>query len=161
MKKISKKTWKRFGISFIFFQGMGLLGALFTAPAIETWYRELAKPDFTPPSWIFGPVWTILYLTLAIALTLVWNQVKKNSKAWWVLWLFLFHGILNGFWSILFFGLQSPELALINIILMLVTLVIFLFSVWKVDRRVLFLLIPYLFWISFATALNFAIVLLN
>lgn len=136
------------------------LGGLVTTPKIPNWYADLAKPTWTPPGWIFGPVWTLLYLMMAIAAWLVWrHQGFTRAKA--PLSLFAIQLALNSLWSVLFFGLQNPGLAVIDIVLLLAAILATLIVFWKHSRWAGALLAPYLVWVSFATALNVAIWRMN
>jgi tryptophan-rich sensory protein len=132
----------------------GLIGSLFTAPAIPTWYAELSKPFFGPPNWIFAPVWTTLYILMGIALYRVWAYRGLVT-------LFVIHLVFNALWSILFFGLQSPLLGLFDILLLLGLIILMTIKFYRVDRLAAYLLVPYLAWVSFATLLNFSIWWLN
>ncbi len=139
----------------------GFVGSFFTRPAIETWYALLEKPAFSPPNWLFAPAWLTLYTLMGIALYLVWQKGlhQKNARRAFVL--FLVHLLFNAFWSVAFFGLESPFWALIVIVLL------WLFILWlvglfsRVSKAAAYLLIPYWLWVSFAAALNFAIWQLN
>lgn len=142
-------------ISLLLPQLAGLVGSLFTISAIPTWYATLNKPSFSPPNWIFGPVWTTLYILMGISLYLVWSKGKKGVM------LFKLHLILNALWSILFFGLRSPMLGLIAIIILWTMILALIKIFWKIDKTASILLWPYLAWVSFATILNLAILLLN
>ena len=140
---------------------VGIVGALFTTPAIPTWYNTLSKPFFSPPSWVFGPAWTILYILIGISLFLVWTKkadsdIKRNA-----LYIFFAQLFLNAIWSPIFFGLQSPFTGLIIIALLWVTIIININVFYKVSKTAALLLIPYLLWVSFASVLNFAIWQLN
>ena len=134
--------------------GAGIIGSFFTVSAIPTWYQTLNKPFFSPPNLIFGPVWTTLYILTGISLYLVWTKKKVPSIFWVQL-------ILNALWSIIFFGMRNPTLAFINIIALWIAIVLTIRSFSKVDKLASQLLWPYLAWVSFATFLNLAIVLLN
>lgn len=136
-------------------QGAGLIGSFFTIPSVNTWYVTLNKPFFNPPSWIFGPVWTILYLLMGISLFIVWGKKKANLKWFWI------QLILNASWSIVFFGLKSPLLAFIIIVLLWISIFKTIKAFKKIDKNAAHLLIPYLLWVSFASILNLSIVLLN
>jgi len=118
------------------------------------WYSQLAKPSFTPPSWIFGPVWTLLYALMAIAAWTVWKNAgfKGASVA---LSLFVLQLILNGLWSGLFFGLQRPDLAFYEIIFLWIIILLTLVVFWKHQPLAGVLFIPYIAWVSFAAVLNF------
>ncbi len=112
------KSWSKLAISLIAAQAAGFIGTFFTIAAIPTWYASLAKPSFSPPNWIFGPVWTLLYLLIGISMYLIWIRNKKGE-----LKLFMFHLILNAIWSPIFFGLKNLGLALFVILLMDFTLI--------------------------------------
>lgn len=135
--------------------GAGVIGSLFTAPAIPTWYATLNKPFFSPPNWVFGPVWTVLYVLMGISLYLVWGKKKVNLKWFWV------QLFLNTIWSVAFFGLKSPALAFVVIILLWFSIFQTIKTFAKVNKTVSFLLWPYFVWVSFATILNLALVILN
>lgn len=134
--------------------GAGILGSFFTVSAIPTWYATLNKPSFSPPNWIFGPVWTILYILMGYSLYLVWSKRKVPV----VFWIQLF---LNAIWSIIFFGMRNPALALIDIVALWIAIVLTMKAFYKINKLASYLLIPYLAWVSFATILNLAIMLLN
>jgi translocator protein len=118
------------------------------------WYAQLAKPSWTPPNWLFGPVWTLLYIGIAVAGWLVWRKTGRIDAA---LWIWIAQLALNAMWSWLFFGLHRPDLALANIVLMLVLIAWFIVVARGVSPVASYLFIPYLLWVSYATALNFAI----
>ena len=122
------------------------------------WYEELAKPGWTPPGWVFGPVWAILYFLIAVAGVIGWNAptVRPRATAWWAAQM-----VLNGAWSWAFFGLQSPGIALAVIAGMLITIVGFIVTCWRDARAASWLFVPYLAWVSFAGLLNLAIFWMN
>ena len=136
----------------------GAIGAIFTFNAIPTWYAALAKPSFSPPNWIFGPVWTALYIMMGIAAYLAWKQGKKADFA---LKIFGVQLILNTLWSILFFGLHSPALGLACIALLWLSIAWCIKLFCNLDKRAAYLLLPYILWVSFASLLNLAIWMLN
>ena len=135
-----------------------IVGSYFTAEAIPTWYDTIEKPTFNPPDWIFGPVWTILYITMGISLYFIVTSKIKNSIA---IYFFFTQLILNGLWSILFFGMKNPLLAFIDIIFLVGFVLTTIITSAKVSKVSSIILIPYLFWISFATILNYSILILN
>ncbi|MFH1354135.1 MAG: TspO/MBR family protein [bacterium] len=149
------------GISLILPYAAGLLGSLATMPAINTWYDSLTKPFFSPPNWVFSPVWIILYLFMGIALYRVWSTETNQPAVRPAIILFLIQLILNALWSILFFGLKSPLLGFIDITVLLVLIAALTIKFQYLDKLAPYLLIPYLYWVSFATVLNFAIWQLN
>ena len=134
--------------------GAGVLGSFFTISSIPTWYQTLNKPFFSPPNWIFGPVWTILYILMGYSLYLFWLK-KKVPVVFWV------QLALNTVWSIIFFGLKNPVLALVDIAALWLSIVLTIKAFSKINKLAGNLLYPYLIWVSFATILNLAIVLLN
>jgi tryptophan-rich sensory protein len=130
------------------------LTGFFIQPA--GYYAELAKPEWSPPGWIFGPVWTMLYLAMAVAAWLVWRSGgwREQSGA---LGLYLVQLALNALWTPLFFGLRSPGFALVCIVFLLAAVAFTCRLFFRVRRPAGWLLVPYLLWVSFATALNFSI----
>ena len=136
-------------------------GSFFTVSEISTWYATLEKPAFNPPDWIFSPVWTALYILMAVALYLVWQKDFKDKKVRLALWLFIIHLFFNASWSIVFFGFQQIGLAFVNILVLLALIAILTKLFFKIDKRAGYLLIPYLVWVSFATILNYSLMLLN
>lgn len=137
----------------------GGIGSIFTAPAITNWYATLAKPSFNPPSWLFGPAWTTLYILMGIALFLVWESKKEHKKIAYTA--FFVQLVLNALWSIIFFGWHNLGLAFAEIILLWLTIVWTIVSFGKISKPAAYLLIPYILWVSFASALTFAIWRLN
>ena len=134
------------------------IGSLFTSGNVESqWYLE-NKPSFTPPNWIFGPVWTILYVLIAVSLYFTWKKANKNQKKK-VRVLFGINLIANSIWSLLFFKLQNPFLALLDIILILTTIIMMILTTKKIDKRSAQLLVPYLIWVCFATFLNLSFII--
>ncbi len=146
-------------LSLILPQLAGAIGALFTVKAIPTWYATLNKPSFSPPDWLFGSVWLILYLMMGVALYLNW--IKKSKQAKCNVRLFFIHLFFNLIWTPIFFGAKNLFLALIIIIIIWVLIVVMIFKFWKVNKVSSLLLIPYLLWVTFATLLNYSIWKLN
>ncbi len=139
----------------------GAIGGLFTSSSIPTWYAALNKPAFNPPNWIFGPVWTLLYVLMGVSLFLVWQKGLKNKKAKTAVTIFGIQLALNVLWSILFFGLKSPILGLIEIIILWAFILLSIIKFSKISKTAAWLLLPYILWVSFAAVLNLAIFLLN
>ena len=139
--------------------GVAAVGSLSTLPEIPTWYAELAKPAFTPPNWLFGPVWTLLYTLMAVALYLVWRTDQPQRES--ALGVFALQLGLNLAWSVAFFGLHWPELALVIIVLLGLAIGATMRVFWRISRPATYLLVPYLLWVGFAGALNAAIAALN
>ncbi len=154
--KIQEKTKLIFCI--IVCQAAGGIGALATTPKIGGWYAGLNKPWFSPPNWLFGPVWTMLYLLMGVAWYLVWREKKENKRAIKLFWVQLLFNILWSFW---FFGLENPGLAFGQILLLVVAIWATIRNFWRISKLAGWLMVPYLAWVSFATVLNGAIYWLN
>lgn len=139
----------------------GLIGSLIVAGNFRTWYSTIRRPAFTPPSWLFGPAWTILYLLMGIAAFLVWQRGLDVAAVRVALAWFLVQLGLNASWTPVFFGLHRIGLALVVILLLWAAIVITIFSFLRVSPIAAVLLLPYLLWVSFATVLNASIWCLN
>lgn len=147
---------------FIFISELaGIVGSVFTSPAIPTWYASLNKPSFNPPGWLFGPVWITLYAMMGTASYLIWQKWNESGLAKIALVLFFVHLFFNALWSILFFGFKNPMLAFFEIMILWIMILVLVMLYWKLDKRASLLLLPYLFWVSFASVLNFYIWRLN
>jgi len=139
---------------------VGAVGSWVTLPQIPGWYAGLAKPWFTPPNAVFGPAWTILYLMMAVAVWLVARMPPSSARTTAIV-LFVVQLTCNAIWSPAFFGLQSPRLGLAVIAVLLISLAATIAVFWRISRPAALLLVPYLAWVCYATALNGAIVALN
>jgi len=148
-------------ISIVICEVVGILGSVFTAPAIPTWYATLNKPIFSPPNWLFAPVWTTLYALMGFAAFLVWREGLEKKPIKTALLIFAVQLGLNLFWSFLFFNLQNPFLALLEILLLWVFILLTIFRFAKISKPAALILLPYLLWVSFASLLNFSIFQLN
>ena len=134
-----------------------VIGSYVTSVFKEPWYSEIIQPSFNPPSWVFPPVWSTLYVMMSIAIWRVWT-VFFNSR---ILKLYFFHLFFNCIWSIIFFGFHQIGLALINIIVILFFVIILMKEYLKIDKLSFYLMIPYFLWSSFALVLNASILFLN
>jgi benzodiazapine receptor len=148
-------------ISILICQCAGFIGSLFTRPSIPTWYATLAKPPFTPPNWIFSPVWIALFLLMGISLFLIWRRGLAERKVRVALGCFGAQLIFNIVWSALFFGLRSPLAGFIDIAVLWGAIALTIFYFLKISKMAGVLLLPYIVWISFAAVLNFFIWRLN
>jgi translocator protein len=148
--------WLGLALSLAACFGAALFGNQFTEPAIPTWYASLDKPAWTPPNWLFGPVWTLLYISMAVAAWLVWRE-RGFGGAPLPLGLFCLQLLLNAIWSFLFFGLRNPGLAFAEIVLLWLAILATTLSFRRVNRTAALLLVPYLLWVTYASALNFEI----
>ena len=140
--------------------GVGWMGSIFTRPSIEAWYVYLNKPVFTPPSWVFAPVWTLLYVMIGIAAGIIWSTggEREGKKA---RLLFIVQLALNVLWSPAFFGLRWPLAGLVVIVPLAVYAVLCLRAFLRLNKAAGFLMLPYLLWLFFAMVLNASIVILN
>ncbi|WP_291320306.1 TspO/MBR family protein [Desulfonatronospira sp.] len=146
--------------SFIIFLALVLITSSFGATFRPgPWYDELIKPALTPPGWIFTPVWLTLYLMIAFAGWIVWQKTRFIRHPVIICWGCQL--VLNALWSWLFFGLQSPALALVDILILLLLILAFIRFSWPVSRTASILFMPYALWVGFAAYLNLGIVLLN
>jgi tryptophan-rich sensory protein len=148
-------------ISVVTCLGIGFISGQITKSAIIDWYPMIKKPFFNPPNWVFAPVWTMLYVMMAVAAALVWDKIDRNNLVKTALRYFVIQLILNSLWSILFFGLHNPGLALIEIVLLWLMIYETFIQFGKIDKLAANLLIPYLGWVGFATILNASIWFLN
>jgi tryptophan-rich sensory protein len=146
-------------ISLAIPQIAGGLGAFFTISSVQSWYQTINKPFFNPPSWIFGPMWTFLYVLMGIACYLIWKGEYPQKKQ--LLTLFFAQLFLNELWSPAFFGMESPILGLVIIVPMWILILTCIIQFRKASKLASGLMVPYLLWVSFATVLNFSIWWLN
>lgn len=137
-----------------------LVGALFTNTSVGGWYKTIKKPSFNPPDWIFGPVWTLLFLAMSISLWLVWQKRKEEDIKLGLI-IFGVQLILNVTWSALFFGMKSPFYAFIEIVFLLFAIALTIGIFARISRLASLLLVPYFLWVGFATFLNYSIWTLN
>lgn len=131
------------------------IGSAATFSSVDTWYRSLDKPSFNPPRWVFGPAWSTLYLLMGVADYIVSHEDGEeatNAKR-----IYRVQLVLNGVWSVLFFGLRSPLAALVEIVFLWVAVVMMLAAFWRVSKLAAALLVPYVLWTTFATVLNASI----
>lgn len=140
---------------------VGSLSGLATASSVETWYTTLEKPSFNPPNWIFGPVWTLLYIMMGTAAAMVWTKSNDPNSSDRPLLIYGLQLGLNALWSLVFFGLRSPVGGLVMILLLIAAIVGCITLFRPIDVRAARLLYPYLAWVCFATVLNASIAVLN
>lgn len=140
---------------------IGFMSSVATQAGIVDWYPALEKPSFNPPDWIFGPVWTVMYVLMGVAAGIVWSKGFYHKWVQTALYHFAFQLLLNGFWSLLFFGLKEPFWALLNIITLFIVILITIKWFKVVSDAAAYLMIPYAVWVLFAAVLNFEIWRLN
>lgn len=147
-------------VSVLIALAAGLIGNFLGMDAISTWYAGLEKPAWNPPNWIFGPVWTLLYILMGVAAYVVWEQ-KKDSARRGALVVYGVQLLLNAAWSIIFFTFKQPAIAFGEIVLMWLAILVTIVMFWRIKPLAGILLLPYIAWVTFATVLNFAIWQLN
>ena len=172
-KNMGLKDFFKLALSIAISTAAGFIGSLFTTPAVPGWYAGLIKPWLNPPGWLFGPVWTLLYILMGLAAFIIWQ--RDSARGWWLWWkkshfkretrialgLFLIQLILNALWSVLFFGRQNPGAAFIGIIFLWLAIFLTILAFYRIYRPAAWLLLPYILWVSFAAYLNAGIWLLN
>ncbi|WP_158057992.1 TspO/MBR family protein [Halorussus halophilus] len=153
-------SWPALLASIVVCQLAGIVPSILTADDVATWYPTLVKPAFNPPNWVFGPVWTTLYLLMGIALYLVWRSDAGRIRQL-ALAVFAVQLALNASWTLVFFGANLLFGGLVVIVVLLATIVATIVAFARIDRRAAALLVPYLLWVSFATVLNYELWRLN
>jgi translocator protein len=153
-------NWIALIIAFLICFAVAGLASIATNPEIPTWYAQLRKPAWTPPRWLFGPVWTALYAAMAIAGWLVWKRAGWNGSDG-ALWLFVVQLALNLAWSFIFFKSHNPAWAFADIVLLWLAIAATAYRFSGVSRSAAWLLAPYLIWVAYAAALNFSVWRMN
>lgn len=133
------------------------IGGYTTATFKEPWYSQIVLPSFNPPSWVFGPVWTTLYIFMSLAIWIVWNKTNDNK----IIKIYFLHILFNAFWSIIFFGFHKIGLALINLLIILFFIILLMKIYFKISKFSFYLMVPYFFWSAYAFLLNISIFFLN
>jgi len=148
----------RIALCIVVCLGAGWLGSLLARPALMAWYEGLSKPNWTPPNWLFAPIWTILYMAMGVAAWLVWRRSGLTAAP---MQLFLLQLLLNVAWSAVFFRFRSPGWAFVEIVTLWCAILLTAIGFGRTAPLAGWLMIPYLLWVSYAAALNFAIWRLN
>lgn len=151
----------KLAISIIVCLAAGFIGSIFTNRSIPIWYESLKKPSFNPPAWLFGPVWTALFILMGISLFLIWKIGLNYNGVKTALIVFGIQLILNILWSILCFGLRAPLAAFIEIIILWILILMTILIFYPISKAAALLLLPYILWVSFASVLNFSLWQLN
>ncbi len=141
--------------------GAGLIGSIFTRQSVESWYQTLEKPMLTPPSWVFSPVWILLYTLMGISAYIVWRHTTVIPRVRLALTLFAVQLVLNALWSFIFFGLKAPYAAFFELLLLWLFMVATTYHFWRISIWSGILMVPYHLWVMFAAYLNYGIWLLN
>lgn len=150
----------KFLISILLPLGVGAIAGIATAQAIPEWYEALNRPSFNPPNWIFGPVWTTLYILMGVSLFLIWKQDVSKERNVAIL-IFLLQLLLNFVWSFIFFYFKMIGFALVEIVLLWINIVVMLVLFYKIKPVASYINIPYLLWVTFAAVLNASYYFLN
>jgi translocator protein len=166
IREMLKRNWRRSGLELAAAVGIaqmaGVIGSLVTVPALNDWYAGLIKPAWTPPGAVFGPVWLALYAMMGVAMYLVWREKEYAGapvrEALIVYWLQL---LFNIGWTVIFFGLKRPDIALIEIFMLLILIGANISAFRAINKKAGWLLVPYLLWVLYATTLNAGIWWLN
>lgn len=153
------EPWKLFA-SLTITLAAAFLGSVFTMPAVRSWYLTINKPSWNPPNWLFGPVWTVLFLMMGVSLYIVWSR-KMTSKVTTALRLFAAQLVLNVLWSMFFFGTGNFWLAFGEIIVLWFFILFTIAGFRRVSKTAAWLLVPYILWVTFASYLNFTLASLN
>ena len=158
MKQV--QIYFKLAVSLLLPLGVGAVAGMFTAQAIPEWYASLNRPSFNPPNWVFGPVWTVLYILMGISLFLIWNVDSGKERNTAIL-VFLLQLLLNFGWSFLFFYFRMIGFALAEIILMWMSIAMMIFLFYRIRPMAAYINVPYLLWVTFAAVLNGAYYFLN
>jgi len=148
-------------ISLVVTFSVPVIASIVTDPGTSDWYANLNKPFFNPPGWVFGPVWTVLYILMAVSAGLVWQRGLGGANVRLALALYLVQLVLNGLWTPLFFGAKMPLLAFINIVLLWAAIILAILAFFRISKIAALLMAPYLVWTTFAAVLNFSLWYLN
>ncbi len=148
-------------ISIVACEAIGGIGSIFTFGAIPTWYSALQKPSFTPPNWLFAPVWTTLFLLMGISLYLIWRERSLKSSTTLALFAFGSQLALNVLWSAVFFGLHQIFFGLVEILVLWAAIAFTIVVAYRVSHAAAYLLVPYIAWVTIATLLNYSVWILN
>ncbi|MBL0319407.1 MAG: tryptophan-rich sensory protein [Alphaproteobacteria bacterium] len=137
------------------------IGSFATFSSVQSWYPTLNKVAWNPPAWVFGPVWTALYIMIAVSGWRVWVVLGPRPYHHWAMHWYFFQLVINLMWSVLFFGLRNPLAGLLDIVVLLGAIMMTIISFWRLDKQAGLLLIPYVLWVLYASTLNAGIVYLN
>ena len=140
---------------------VGFLGSMLTIESVKTWYTTINKPSFNPPNWVFGPVWTTLFVLMGIASYLVWQKRKIVSGYSWAVVVYFLQLVLNVMWSYLFFYHHQIGFAAVEITILLITIIANAFIFYRINKIAGLLFVPYILWVSFASYLTYSIFILN
>ncbi|WP_406661045.1 TspO/MBR family protein [Methanolobus sp. ZRKC3] len=153
--------WKKLVVSILICNVAGLAGLFFTMPLVFGWYESLVRPSFVPPNEVFGTAWSVLYILMGISLYLVWEKGWSERKVKVAMGFFGIQLFLNFLWPVLFFGMQSLVLGLVDVILLWFAILVTIRYFYAISKKAALLLVPYIMWVSFAVIMNYYFVILN
>jgi translocator protein len=159
-EQMTKDQWFKLIISLGLPNAVGMVASFVTMPAVRSWYADLAKPNYTPPNWIFAPAWLVLYTMMGFAFFLIWTRAG-DRRVVFACWFYIVHLLVNGLWPFLFFGLHSPFWAFVDIVLLWFMIIGVFLLFFSIDRKAACLLIPYWLWVTFAASRNYLIWRMN
>ena len=161
MTNINKEDAIKLILSISACQVAGSMGSIFTNMSVSTWYLTLVKPWFIPPAGFIPAVWILLFTLMGISLFMVWREGFSRPEVKLAIYVFAAQLVVNILWSAAFFGLRSPFAGLVVIIVLWITILLTIVKFWPVSRNAALLLVPYIFWVSFAAYLNYSFLMLN
>lgn len=153
--------WRTLAVFVLACLAAGFIGSFFTREGIQAWYVFLKKPGIAPPDWVFGPVWTTLYVLMGISAYLAWEKGRDKSETKAAMILFALQLVLNTVWSLLFFGMRNPFYAFIEIVFLWLAIAASIIAFYKISKKAALLMVPYILWVSFASLLNYLIWQMN
>ncbi|ABD86867.1 TspO/MBR family protein [Rhodopseudomonas palustris] len=154
-----RSFWKPVLIAAAVATCIGTIGGLLTDTGL--WYQSLIKPSWQPPDWLFGPAWTLIFALAAMSAIYAWRSAENESQRRWVVALFALNGLLNVLWSTLFFVVKRPDWAVLEVVLLWLSVLLPILVFWRRSTTASYYLVPYLLWVSFAAFLNLTVVRLN
>ena len=160
---MSWNKYKSFIVIILLTYLISVPAGFITSKNVLSWYADITRPSFSPPNWVFGPVWTFLYFTMSVAVWNVWNKVKENNKSLGIkiVSIYFFHLLVGASWSFVFFGLHQIFLGFVVIIIIISFILYLMKQYWQISKISTLIMIPYLAWSCYALVLNFFIWKLN
>lgn len=153
------RLWKPVLLAGVAAMAVASVGASFTD--LGPWYQALKSPPWKPPDWLFGPAWTLIFGLIALSAAIAWREAPCRGRREWLIGLFALNGTLNVVWSLLYFRMQRPDWAMVDVVLLWLSIVVLIVATARSSKLASWLLVPYLAWVTFAGALNWAIIQLN
>ena len=151
---MKKGAWKVLLVCLLLSYAVAAIGSVFTMPGVNSSWYQLVRPSITPPDYVFGIVWNVLFFLIAVSLFFAWTSAKTREDKKRVVKVYAINFVANIFWSVLYFSLHQPLWAFIDLVVLGLSIVSIMLATWDEDRKVTWLLVPYLLWICFAGVLN-------